>query len=132
STSVSLGRTVSVMTKLDPIFAVAMAALGQIDLKGNNIATDSFDSCDPNYNDGTGLYTFGNTANTKANGDVCTDSILTDTLNVGNANIKGMVKTGPGLGTIEIGPNGTVGDRAWVEGGSQGIETGHSATDVNV
>ena len=109
-----------------------MAALGQIDLKGNDITTDSFDSCDPNYNDGSGGYPVGNLSKTKANGDICTDGVITDTLHVGNANIKGVVKTGPGQNTIGVGPNGSVGDRAWVEGGSSGIQTGHSATDFNV
>src|SRR5207245_1806179 len=51
---------------------------------------------------------------------------------VGNANIKGNVRTGPGANTISIGSNGSVGDRPWVEGGTLGIETGHSSTDFNV
>src|SRR5207245_10442230 len=120
-------------TKKDPLFAVAMAAIGQINIKGNNITTDSYDSGNPNYRDPvTGEYPLNQPSRTKAGGDVCTDSVLTDTLNIGNANIKGSVKTGPGVNTIEIGANGTVGDRTWVEGGSLGLQTGHSATDFNV
>jgi len=68
---------------------------------------------------------------TKATGDVVTDDTIINSLNVGNAKIKGQVKTGP-KGTISIGPNGSVGDRAWVEGGNTGIQDGHSADDMNV
>src|SRR5439155_14348347 len=126
-----LARRVAVQTKKDPLFVVAMAATGTIDIKGNNLDTDSFDSGDPNYSN-NGLYPVGQISKTKANGDICTDSTLTDTLNISNANIKGSVKTGPGINTIEIGANGSVGDRAWVDGGNLGIQTGHSTTDFNV
>lgn len=126
----SSSRSVVVQTKVDAIFNVAMAALLTIDFNGNNITTDSFDSADPNYST-NGLYPAGNVAMTKANGDVVTDDTITNSLSIGNANIKGSVKTGPN-GSIGIGPNGSVGDRAWVEGGSAGIESGHSANDMNV
>lgn len=114
-----------------PLFGAAMAAVSAINLQGNNIATDSFDSGDTNYSTG-GLYPVGSVEKTKAKGDVCTPSILTTCLQIGNANIKGHVKTGPGVGTFSIGPNGTVGSRAWVEGGSTGIQPGWSSTDFNV
>jgi len=114
-----------------PLFSAAIAALGNIDLKGNDVTTDSFDSGDTNYSNG-GLYPFGDLTRTKANGDVCTDAVLVDSLYVGNADIKGHVRTGPGTNTIAIGANGTVGDRAWVEGGNTGIQPGWSSTDVNL
>jgi hypothetical protein len=130
---IPIARQVYVQTKKDPLFTVAMAALGQINIKGNNITTDSYDSGDPNFRDPvTGEYPLGQLSRTKAGGDICTDGILTDTLNIGNANIKGTVKTGPGVDTIEIGANGSVGDMAWVTNGNLGIQTGHSATDFNV
>ena len=130
SAPATLGRAVAVKTKTDAIFVVAMAALQTIDFKGNNVNTDSFDSADPNYSN-NGQYPYGNPAKTKANGDVVTDDTIINSLSVGNANIKGNVKTGPN-GSIAIGPNGSVGDSAWVSGGSKGIETGHSANDMNV
>jgi hypothetical protein len=130
SAPATLGRSVAVKTKTDAIFVVAMAAIQQIDFKGNNVATDSFDSADPNYSN-NGLYPFGTPAKTKANGDVVTDDTIVNSLSVGNAKIKGSVKTGPN-GTIAIGPNGSVGDSAWVGGGSTGIQTGHGANDMNV
>jgi hypothetical protein len=130
ATPSSMTRGVAVKTKIDPLFNVAMAALLTINLNGNNIDTDSFDSMDPNYST-NGLYPLGIASMTKANGDVVTDDTIINSLNVGNANIKGHIKTGPN-GTISIGPNGAVGDRAWVEGGSMGIEPGWSANDMNV
>ena len=123
-------RRLLVQTKIDPLFAVAMAAIFQIDFNGNNVATDSFDSADPNYSQ-NGLYPTGQPGKQKAAGDVVTDYTIVNSLSVGNANIKGQVKTGPG-GTVTIGPNGTVGDKSWVEGGNLGIQPGHSANDMNV
>src|SRR6185369_2222809 len=40
-------RTVRVMTSADAMFAKGMVAKSRIDLNGNNIHTDSFDSTDP-------------------------------------------------------------------------------------
>jgi len=90
-----------------PVFAVAITAIGNIDLKGNNISTDGFDSADTNYSI-RGLYPWSDLSKTKATGDVWTDGILTNSLSVGNASIKGHVKTGPGVNTIAIGPDGSV------------------------
>jgi hypothetical protein len=120
-------RTVQVTTTNDAMFAKAMVAKGQINLNGNNITTDSFDSVDPNYSTG-GLY---DASKRKDNGDVATNSGLVNSLNVGNADIYGQVSTGPG-GSIAIGPNGTVGTLSWIGGGNLGIEPGRSSDDMNV
>lgn len=130
STPAALTRKIVVQTKADPVFSLAMAAVQTINLNGNNLTTDSFDSADPNHSDPGGLYP-ANVNKTKDGGDVVTDATIVNALNVGNANIKGVVKTGP-LGTISVGPNGSVGDRAWVEGGNHGIQPGRSADDMNV
>jgi len=95
-----IARTVEVKTKFDRLFAVAMAAVKVINLNGKGVATDSFDSADPNYSD-NGQYPMGQVNKTKANGDVVTPHTIIDTLNVGNATVKGVVKTGPN-GTISI------------------------------
>ncbi len=128
-TPASMTRGVAVRTKIDALFNVAMAALQTIDFKGHNVATDSFDSADPNYST-NGLYPMGNLSMTKANGDVVTDDTIINSLSIGNASIKGHVKTGPN-GTIAFN-NGSVGDRAWVEGGNLGIKPGYAANDMNV
>jgi len=123
-------RRVFVQTRNTPIFAVAMAAIGQINLNGNNIATDSFDSGDPNYSV-NGQYPLGVLSKTKDNGTVVTLATLVNSLSVGNADIKGKVKTGPS-GTVTIGSQGSVGSKTWVEGGNNGIEPGYSSDDFNV
>jgi hypothetical protein len=122
-----LARGVRVTTKQDFVFAKGMVAKDTIDLNGNNIRTDSFDSSDPNYST-NGQYTAGKI---KANGDVATNSSLTNSLNVGNAEIYGHVSTGPS-GSVDIGPNGVVGDVAWHNGGNKGIQPGYSKDDMNV
>lgn len=119
-------RRLDIKTKVDPIFNVAMAALQLIDFNGKNVETDSFDSADPNYSNG-GRY---DPSKNKDNGDVVTDYTITNALNVGNAKIRGQAKTGP-KGTMGI-LNGSVGDKAWVDGGNIGVQPGHFANDMNV
>ena len=114
------------ITTLSP-FPKGMIAQEDINMNGNNVATDSFDSADPVYSTG-GLY---DAAKAKDNGDVATNSGLVNSLNVGNADIKGRVSTGPG-GSVAIGPNGVVGDAAWHAGGNRGIQPGYSSDDMNV
>jgi hypothetical protein len=123
----TVDRKVFVQTRRSSLFPVPMTALGPIDLMGNNIRTDSFDSADPNAST-DGKY---DSTKAKANGTVITTSTLINSLNVGNAKIKGMVKTGPN-GSISIGANGSVGDSAWVDSGKQGVKPGYSANDVNL
>ncbi|MBI3414269.1 MAG: hypothetical protein HY043_02940 [Verrucomicrobia bacterium] len=122
-----ISRRVQVGTLADGMFMRAMLAKNSIDLNGNNIATDSFDSTDPNYSTG-GMY---DPAKTKDNGDVATNSGLVNSLNVGNADIYGHVATGPG-GSISVGPNGAVGAAAWIAAGNHGIEPGWSRNDMNM
>lgn len=121
-------RKVRVDTTMDPLFGGgAMVAEGQIDMSGNNVETDSFDSGNPLYSTG-GKY---DPAKAKDNGDVATNSELLNSVSVGNANIKGHVKTGP-HGSVSIGPNGSVGDAAWVNSGSKGVKSGWVSDDMNV
>jgi hypothetical protein len=123
----TLSRAVAVTTKIDSMFNVCMAALGQIDLKGNGVATDSFDSTATNY---PGYWT-NSAALRRAGGDVVTnDQITNSTINVENADIAGHVQTGPS-GAIAIGPNGSVGDLNWVAT-TNGIQPGWSANDLNI
>jgi hypothetical protein len=96
-------RRVRLTTRTSALFAKGLVADGQINLNGNNITTDSFHSLDPNYSD-NGKYPAGQPFKLRDNGDVATNSGLVDALNVGNANIKGTVATGPG-GSVAIGPN---------------------------
>ena len=120
-------RSILVNTVNDALFAKGIVAKGQIDLAGNNILSDSYDSNDPDHNTG-GRY---DAAKRKSNGDVATNSALIDSLNVWNAQIYGKASTGPG-GTVKIGKNGSVGSKAWVDAGNEGIEPGWSTDDMNV
>jgi len=122
-------RTVRVMTSADAMFAKGMVAKSRIDLNGNNIHTDSFDSTDPL------LSTFGLYDATKArdNGDIATNSSLTNSVNTGNANIWGHISTGPN-GSISIGPNGVAGSKTWaLDPADLGkIQPGWFSDDMNV
>jgi hypothetical protein len=121
-----LGRGVRVQTVRDWIFMRGMVA-DYIDLNGNNIRTDSFDSMDPRYST-NGLYY---SAWHKDHGDIAVNNSLTNSLNIGNADIWGSVATGP-EGSVSIGPQGIVGDQAWHDAGNTGIQTGHDKNDMNV
>ncbi|MDB6031711.1 MAG: hypothetical protein JWM16_2049 [Verrucomicrobiales bacterium] len=120
-----MARGIRVATGKNALFAKGLVAKGQIDMNGNNIATDSFDSSDPNYSVG-GKYS---SAKRKDNGDVATNSGLVNSVNVGNADILGHISTGPG-GSVSIGPNGSVGDLAW--GGANGVKPGWVKDDMNI
>lgn len=122
-----ISRTIEVTTQSDAMFIKALVAKGEIDMNGNNIETDSFDSSDPTYSTG-GKY---DVSKRKDNGDVATNLDLIDSISVGNANIRGRVSTGPG-GTVSVGSNGAVGSAAWHAAGNNGIESGYFTDDMNV
>lgn len=127
STGDFVARHVRVNTQGGSMFVKAMVARGQINLNGNNIQTDSFDSSNPLYST-NGQYI---ASRHRAGGDVATNSGLVNSLSVGNADIYGRVSTGPG-GSVSIGSNGSVGDLSWHAGGSSGIQPGYSSDDMNV
>jgi len=124
-------RRIRVDTKKEALFAKAMVAEGQINLMGNNITTDSFNSMTSTGNTFPDPVAHPNEIGDQ--GDVATNSELIDSLDIGNADIMGHVSTGPG-GTIDIGPQGVAGSKPWVQGGSHKgeVEPGWSADDMNV
>jgi hypothetical protein len=117
-------RRVRVTTRRQGAWLGAMVAKGTIDLSGNGIETDSYDSTDPNKSTG-GRYDPGKR---KDKGDIASNLTIENSIDVGNANIYGHAATGP-EGTIGIGPNGRVGSLTW---GSSGIEPGWSSDDMNI
>jgi hypothetical protein len=121
------GRRVRVSTRKDGMWTHAMVAKGQIDLLGNNIMTDSFDSTDPLFST-AGQY---DVLKHRDKGDVATNSTITNSLNVADADIWGRASTGPG-GSVAIGPNGSVGDLDWHNTFKRGIEPGWTRNDMNV
>ena len=100
SLSATLMRTVRVNTTNVPLFTVAMAARGNINMSGNGVATDSYNSSLASLSTG-GQY---DSSKTSTNGDVASLSGIVD---VGNANINGTVYLGP-TATDQIKNNGTV------------------------
>ena len=122
-------RTVMAGTTNVPTFSKALVAKHGIDLNGNNVATDSYDSKIPAYN------TLGrwDVSKRRDHGDVASNDTVTNSVNVGNANIWGRVSTGP-RGTVSVGSNGKVGDAAWqARSDTAGkIEPGFSTDDMNV
>ena len=120
-------RMIRVTTQKNAMFMKGMVAKDDIDLNGNNVETDSFDSKDSTASTG-GFY---DPSKRKSNGDVATNSSLSNKLSIGNANIIGKVSTGPG-GTISIGSNGVVGPLDWHNAGNSGIMPGWSSDDMNV
>src|SRR3569833_1125668 len=65
-TSTVLMRTVRVTTQVLPLFNVALGAVGNINMNGNSMATDSWNSRKTNFNTG-GFY---DSNKTSTNGDV--------------------------------------------------------------
>jgi hypothetical protein len=122
-----LVRTIKIGTTNDGFFVKAMAAKGTIDLKGNRITVDSFDSGIPGKNL-AGQY---DPSVRGDKGDIATNSKLIDSLSTGNADIWGHISTGPG-GTSSGLPNGSVGDLAYHSAGKTGVEPGFSSDDMNV
>jgi len=122
--SAIISRSVRVGTGNSGLFRGSMAARVTVDLKGNNIATDSFDSMDPAHST-NGLYYL---PWRKDAGDVASAGGL---INVQNANVMGTLFTSP-AGAATIGPSGSVGDRAWVEAATSGIQSGHYKNDFNM
>ena len=119
-------RTVRVITKLQGVFKGSMWVRDTINLNGNNVMTDSFDSRD------SGKSTGGKYDSLKAGdkGDVACLSGLLNSFSVGNANIWGHAYTLPN-GSLTWGPNGAVGSVPWQQAGKSGVEPGWWLTDVN-
>ena len=120
-------RAVRVLTQQQMLFMKAMVARDRIEMNGNNISVDSYDSSNPLYSTPQGTY---DPAKARDNGDVSTICRAANAINVGNADIKGRVRTGPG-GGVAVGPNGSVGSKAWVDSGRSGIEPGWFSDDLN-
>ena len=130
-------RRIQVNTRTSSGMGAAIVSKGPISLSGNGVTIDSFDSSDTNSCP-TGQWVAGVTI-IKDNADVLTnakDGLTSNgkplyALNIGDADIKGHVSTGAG-GTAYTTAGASVGDVAWVNAGTSGIEPGWSADDANV
>lgn len=77
---------------------------------GGSSQVDSFDSSDPNYST-NGMY---DPTRHKANCHVVSQSAASSAIQLGSGKIFGYAETGPGAGTVTVGPNGCVGDNNYV------------------
>jgi hypothetical protein len=122
-----LSRTIRVETRPRATFPVKgpMIVKQNFNSNGNNVQTDSFDSTLGPYNPATA----------GTNGDVVSLTTNANSIVIGNGKLKGTVRTPtggiPGV-TATIGSNGSVGDSAWVDGGSTGFESGHFLDNFNL
>lgn len=128
TTPAPLNRAVLVTTKRNSPFQVAMVARKNIDLKGNNIMTDSYNSLDPSKSVNgqyVGTYYSGD------KGDIATDLGVIDSVAGGNADVYGHVHTGPGSPStaVQIGANGYIGPHSGFSNGS--IAPGYWLPDSN-
>lgn len=119
-------RSVKVTT-IDPgLFSAALVIMDGLQLNGNNVKTDSYDSTDPAKS------TLGRYDPLKAGdkGDVACMAGVDDVLKIGNANIWGHLYTGP-TAPVYVGPNGAVGDVAW-QTSTSGIMSNWWVKDLNM
>jgi hypothetical protein len=121
-----LSRTVRVDTTTGSSFFGSLVVKDSIDLNGNNVLSDSYDSTDPAKS------TLGRYDPLKAGdkGDIAALNGLGDSLTIGNANVWGHVFTGP-TGKVSVGPKGGVGSVAFQRSGASGIQDGWWLNDLN-
>lgn len=128
-TSGPVTRAVAVTTSKGNFYLAALVARNNINLKGNGVTTDSYDSTDPTKSTNSHY----DPAKYKGDhGDVATDLSVMDSLSVGNANIYGHAHTGPNspANAISYLPNCVVGSHSWATSNS-GIEPGWYVQDAN-
>ena len=106
-----------------PLFQYAILTSSNINLNGNNIIVDAFDSSSALYSI-NGQYSAS--LRMTNGGDIATDSSIIGDINVGNANIYGHLYTGPGTtqNSVQLGANGAVGSSTW-QASNTGIEPGY-------
>ncbi len=123
--SSTISRAIRVKCSKASLFLGAMVARHKIDMNGNNVLTDSFDSADPAKS------TSAQYDPTKAGnrGDVASNDGVVNTVAIGNANIYGKVYVGPG-GSATVGVNGGIGEHSW-QATHTGIEDGWFFNNAN-
>jgi len=124
----TVSRAVRVTVSRGSYFLKAMVAKHKIDMNGNGVWTDSFDSTDPLHSK-SGQFPLDDPTKLLSNGDVASNDSIVNAINIGNANIHGHVSVGP-KGTINLGPNGSVGTILW-DLTHDGVQDGYFTDDMN-
>jgi len=99
-------RRVDVVLRPITRFPAAMVSKERIDMQGNNVYTDSYDSTDPTKSTSNRY----DSAKRQANGDIASNDTVTNTVDIalGNAEVYGYILVSPN-GTVTFGPNGSCG-----------------------
>jgi hypothetical protein len=127
--SSSVSRTVKVTCSKNSLFTAALAVKKTIDLNGNGVYTDSFNSQDPSKST-NGKYDASKYSGDK--GDIGSNGGISDgSVSIQNANIYGTVHTGPGC-PVSIGSQGGVGPHGGQSGNlTAAIAAGYVMPDAN-
>ena len=104
----------------------ALAVDAGIELNGNDLVVDSYDSTDPLHSTPDGLY---DPATATDAAELAWHDGLTNAAGVGSLTLFGALNT-PGAGIFNLGPAGTVGTRFWVEAGNVGVQPAHLFTNL--
>jgi hypothetical protein len=123
-----ISRTVQVTVATKSGIGPGLGARRKIDMNGNKLYVDSFDSTDPLYSDSSGSYDVNRR---KAGATVASNLGIEDAVSLGNADIYGRVATGMG-GSVDVLKNGVVGDMAFHQSGGTGIQSGFSSSDADL
>ena len=124
------------VVRLQPLFEYGIGVRHQFDLNGNNLQTnlnainlqaDSFDS-------GTIAGSNNGRYDPSKASDYCEIAAylgITNSVNIGDLSVFGKIFTGPDA-SISLGPNSSVGDKAWHAAGNFGIEPGFLTNDLEL
>lgn len=123
-----ISRTVRVTVATKSPIGPGIGARKNIQMNGNKLYVDSFDSTDPAHSDSNGSY---DPNERKAGATVATNLGIEDAVSVGNADIYGRVATGIG-GNLDVLKNGVVGSTAWHDTGGLGVEPGYASSDADL
>jgi hypothetical protein len=117
-----ISRAVRATLYASSMFPVGLMSKDFLDMNGNKIYVDSYDSTDGFKSTG-GLY---DAAKKQSNGNIASNGTLKDSYNIGNAEIYGVAYTGPS-GTLALGSNGSVGTTFVSSNRATTVATGEAA-----
>jgi hypothetical protein len=123
-----ISRAVRVILVNVPLSGPGLASKTTIDLNGNKLTVDSFDSGDPNYSDINGMYL---AAKQKDGVQVASAAGFAGVVDVGGADVFGKVATAPG-GSVDALKNATIGSLAFHAASKTGIEPGWTSDDADI
>src|SRR5437588_6124220 len=127
TTPSTLTRAVKVKASRGSLFLNALVAKNTIDMNGNGVMTDSYDSTDPAKST-NGQYDANRYKGDM--GDVASNDGIVNALSIGNADIYGHAHVGPG-GTMAKGPGGYISEHVPTQPVVNGVENTWFSADAN-